>query len=111
MQEPEYVQTPEGVRYRDTRGRLGPTLQTGLGLVYDRVEGTVMRHGDADGVEAYYGRFMESLAGTALTADIVMLVIDLDRLSPSLLTEVNHAIQISGYLTRHADRLGAPCAE
>jgi hypothetical protein len=109
MQEPRYVRTPEGVRYRDTQGRLGPTLQDGLALMYDRVEGMVMRHGEAASVDAYYRRFTDELARTTLTADLVMLV--LDKLSPALLDEVNRAIQTSGYLAEHADRLGAPCAE
>lgn len=111
MQEPRYVRTPEGVRYRDTRGRLGPTLQDGLALMYDRVEGTVMRHGDAASVDAYYRRFTDELARTTLTADLVMLVLDLDKLSPALLDEVNRAIQTSGYLAENADRLGVPGAE
>jgi hypothetical protein len=98
-------------RYRDTQGRLGPTLQDGLALMYDRVEGMVMRHGEAASVDAYYRRLTDELARTTLTAGLVMLVLDLDKLSPALLGEVNRAIQTSGYLAEHADRLGAPGAE
>ena len=111
MQQPQYVRTPEGVRFSDTQGRLGPTLQEGLALMYDRIEGTVMRHGDASAVDAHYRRMLAELAGTALPADLVMLVLDLDKLSPDLLGEVNRAIQTSGYLAENADRLGAPGAE
>lgn len=111
MQEPEYVRTPEGVRFRDTQGRLGPTLQEGLALMYDRQEGVVMRHGDAPAVDEHYGRMIAALAGTTLPADLVMLVIDLDKLTDALLAEVNRAIQISGYLAENATRLGAPEAD
>lgn len=111
MQQPQYIRTPGGVRFSDTQGRLGPTLQVGLALMYDREEGTVMRHGDAPAVDAYYGRMIGELAGTTLTADLVMLVLDLDKLPPDLLAEVNRAIQTSGYLAGNAGRLGAPGAE
>jgi len=111
MQEPEYVRTPEGIRFSDTQGRLGLPLQQGLALVYDREEGVVLRHGDAHKVDEFYQRFIRDLRGTTIEADIAMLVVDLDQLTPTLLTEVNRAIQITGYLAINAGLLGAPDAE
>jgi hypothetical protein len=108
MQEPRYNRTPECVRFSNTQGHVGPTLQGGLALMYDRVEGMVLRHGDAPAVDAYYVKYVAVLAGTDLREDIVMLVLDLDMLTPALLNEVNRAIQISGYLAENAHLLGAP---
>lgn len=108
MQEPEYVRTSEGIRFSDSQGSLGPPLQTGLALMYDRVEGVVLRHGEASAVDALYQQYIAALAGTALTSDIVMLGFDLAHLTSLLLSEVNRAIQTAGYLATNAQRLGAP---
>lgn len=86
MQEPEYVRTPEGIRFSDSQGSLGPPLQTGLALMYDRVEGVVLRHGEASAVDALYQQYIAALAGTALTSDIVMLGFDLAHLTSLLLS-------------------------
>jgi hypothetical protein len=110
MQEPEYVRAPDGIRFSDTQGRLGLPLHQGLALVYDREEGVVLRHGDAHKVDEFYQRVSRSLRGTTIEADIVMLVVDLDQLTPAILTEVNRAIQITGYLAGNAGLLGAPDA-
>jgi hypothetical protein len=111
MQEPEYVRTPEGIRFSDTQGRLAQPLRQGLALVYDRDEGIVLRHGDAETVDEFHQRFIRDLRGTTIEADIAMLVVELDQLTPALLTEVNRAIQITGYLANNAELLGAPAAE
>lgn len=98
MQEPQYVRTPEGVRYRETEGRLGPTLQESLAMMYGRLEGMVMRYGESASVDAYYRRFTDELAGTTLAADLVMLMLDLDKLSlpPARRSQPRHPdLQIS----------------
>ncbi|HEU0298247.1 MAG TPA: hypothetical protein VFR37_02310 [Longimicrobium sp.] len=105
MQEPQYLTTPEGVRWQDTKGRLSPTLQAGLALLYDSEAGVLLKHGEPAHVERFFGRATTALAGTRLAADLEMFIIPLDRLTPALLREVNRAVQISGYITTFVESL------
>jgi hypothetical protein len=111
MEEPAYVHAPEGVRFRDTQGRLGPTLQDDLALMYDRVEGVVLKHGGNEAVQVSFRRFVEALGGTTLAKDIQVLTIPLGQLTPALLEEINRALQVSGYIGQLARRLAPETGE
>jgi hypothetical protein len=99
MQQPQYISTPEGIRWQDTGGRLHPPLRDSLALLYDRVEGVLLKHGEAEGVQTFHRSYCTVLAGTTLADDLEVFEIDRDALTPGLLAEVNRAIQTSGYVT------------
>jgi hypothetical protein len=110
MQDPKYLTTPGGVRWQDTDGRLSPTLQEGLALLYDQESGVLLKHGEPEHVDRYFAKITAALTGTTLADDIEMFVIGLDRITPALLAEVNRSIQISGYITKFISSLKNPPA-
>lgn len=105
MIEPRYLLTPEGVRFQNPDGRLDPPLDSPLSLLYDRIEGTLLKHGAEARVTAYFARSVSALAGTELVQDLAVVTISPEYLGPAVLDEVNRAIQIAGYARQMARRL------
>lgn len=99
MQHPEYIATPEGIRWHDPGGRLHPPLRDSLALLYVREEGALLKHGEGEGVRTFHRSYTTVLAGTTLAPDLEVLEMPLPKLTPALLAEVNRAIQTSGYIT------------
>lgn len=100
MQQPQYIATPAGVQWLDTEGRLHLPLREALALLYDTVEGVLLKHGDRDLVEEQHRKYSGALAGTTLAGDLEVVEIEVAKLTLELLAEVNRAIQISGYIAR-----------
>jgi hypothetical protein len=107
MHEPHYLLVDGTLRYVGTDGRAGHPLVDGLGLLFDRAEGLLLKHGSTPAIQRHFDRYVSALAGISLVQDLAFLSIDLDSVTPALVEDVNRSIQISGYILYLAQQLGS----
>jgi hypothetical protein len=107
MPEPHYQLMGGILRYVGTDGRIGHPLVGGLGLLFDREEGLLLKHGSSATVQRSFDRYVSALAGTSLVQDLAFISIDLESVTPALLRDVNRAIQLSGFILHLARKLAS----
>lgn len=106
MTYPRYVMTEMGLRREDSPID-GRYINGALALVYDREDGTLLKHGDEHKLQAYFTTFRERTIGTPLAGAVALLSFEQETLSEELLEEINRCVHIAGYMERFTAKLSA----